>query len=61
MVEKPGAQNKTACENQGNQRELSDHWKKMIFLKKLTGGNAKKTKRLTEIKSFDKKVYQKSF
>ena len=27
MLEKPGAQNKTVCENQGKQRELSDHWK----------------------------------
>ena len=28
--------NKTACENQGKQRELSDHWKsiKTLFLKK---------------------------
>ena len=27
ILEKPGAQNKTVCENQGKQRELSDHWK----------------------------------
>ena len=36
MLEKPGAQNKTVCENQGKQRELSDHWKlkkkKLFFL-----------------------------
>ena len=35
MLEKPGAQNKTVCENQGKQRELSDHWKlkkKTFFL-----------------------------
>ena len=38
MVEKPGAQNKTACENQGNQRELSDHWKKNDFFKKINRG-----------------------
>ena len=33
-----GAQNITACENQGKQRELSDHWNlkknKRFFLKK---------------------------
>ena len=34
-----GAQNITACENQGKQRELSDHWnlkknKKRFFFKK---------------------------
>ena len=38
MVEKPGAQNKTACENQGNQRGLSDHWKKNDFFKKINRG-----------------------
>ena len=27
MLEKPGAQNKTVCENQCNQLELSYHWK----------------------------------
>ena len=27
MLEKPGAQNITACENQGKQLELSDHRK----------------------------------
>ena len=36
MLEKPGAQNKTECENQGKQRELSDYWKlkkkKLFFL-----------------------------
>ena len=34
-LEKPGAQNIAACENQGKQRELSDHWKSVkTFLKK---------------------------
>ena len=37
MLEKPGAQNKTECENQGKQRELSDYWKlkkkKLFFFK----------------------------
>ena len=34
MVEKPGAQNVTAYENQDNQYELSDHkkWKKVLLL-----------------------------
>ena len=27
MLEKPGAQNITVCENQGKQCELCDHWK----------------------------------
>ena len=65
MVEKPGAQNR-ACENQGNQCELSDHWKlKKCFFKKqwITVDNAKKTKRLTEIqvltKSFTERVFKK--
>ena len=40
-----------AFENQGKQCELSDHRKsiKMLFLKKITGVDAKETKRLTEI------------
>ena len=38
-LEKTSAQNITACENQGKQRELSDHWnlkknKKRFFFKK---------------------------
>ena len=62
MLENPGAQNKAACENQGKQRELSDHWKsiKRCFWKKkkkLTGDDAKKTNWNT---SFYKKVYKKS-
>ena len=40
-LEKPGAQNVAACEKQGKQRELSDHWKSV--------SNPKKTKRLTGI------------
>ena len=27
MLEKPGTQNITACENQGKQLKWSDHWK----------------------------------
>ena len=38
MVEKPHAQNIIACENQGNQRKLSDHWKKTDFFKKISRG-----------------------
>ena len=52
MVEKRGAQNMTACENQGKQHKLSDNWKfkkKNQKKKTITGDNAKKTKRLTEI------------
>ena len=50
MLEKPGAQNITVCENQGKQCKLCDHWnlKKNVF-KKITGDTAKKTVRLTEI------------
>ena len=47
-LEKPGTQNIIACENQGKQRELSDHWKKNnAFLKKIPEDDAKKTKTLT--------------
>ena len=51
MLEKPGAQNIAAYENQGKQLEYSAYWKSMktLFLKKITGDNAKETKRLTEI------------
>ena len=53
-----GAQNITACENQGKQRELSDHWNlkkiKNVFFKK-TVDNAKNTKKLTEIQVLTKK------
>ena len=51
-LENPGVQNIAACENQGKQRQLSDHWKstKTLFLKKkIHGDDAKKTKILTEI------------
>ena len=50
-LDKPGAQNIAACENQSKQCELSEHWKsiKMLFLKKITGDDAKKIKRLTRI------------
>ena len=48
-LEKPGSQNIVACENQGKQCKLSDHWNqfKHCFWKKITG-DAKVTKRLTE-------------
>ena len=47
-LEKPGTKNTAACEDQGKQRELSDHWKSIkMFLKKVTRDGAKKTKRLT--------------
>ena len=59
MLEKPGAQNIAACENQGKQHELSDHWKsiKTLFPKKITENDAKKTKRLTGIQDFNKRFY----
>ena len=56
-LEKPGAQNIAACENQGKQCKLSDHWKsiKTLFLKKIiTGDDAKKTKWLTEMQILTK-------
>ena len=51
MLEKPGAQNIAAYENQGKQLEYSDYGKSMktLLLKKITGDNARETKRLTEI------------
>ena len=63
-LEKYGAQNITACENQDKQRELSDNWKlKKRLLEKITGDNAKK-KRLTEIQvltqMFTKRVFYES-
>ena len=63
-LEKPAAQNITACESQGKQRELSDHWKlKKRFFQKITGDDAKRTKRLTEMqvltKTFTKRVFKK--
>ena len=48
-LEKSGAQNTKACENQGKQSELSNHWKlkreKTLFFTKIIGDDAKKTKR----------------
>ena len=52
MLEKRGAQNIAACENQGKQCELSDHLKsiKTLFLKEITDNDAKiPRKRLTGI------------
>ena len=65
-LEKLGAQNITACENQGKQRgiEGSLKIKKALVLIKVTGDDAKKTKRLTEIqvltKIFTKRVWKKT-
>ena len=62
MLEKPGAQNKTVCENQGKQRELSDHWKlkkKKTFLK-ITGW-CKKDKKIDWNTSFNKKKIKRIF
>ena len=45
MLEKPGAQNIAAFENESKRRELTDHWKsiKKLFLKKkVTRDDAKK-------------------
>ena len=46
MLVMPIAQNIAACENQGNQWKLSDHWKsvKTLFLKKITGMMQKRQK-----------------
>ena len=55
MLEKPGAQNKTECENQGKQRELSDYWK----LKKITWW-CKKDKKIDWNTSFNKKRSKES-
>ena len=54
MLEKPGAQNIAACENQGKQRKLSDDWKliKTLFWKKYRGWCKKDKfnwKKLTEL------------
>ena len=32
MLEKPGPQNRAACENQGKQRKFIDHWKSVKTL-----------------------------
>ena len=67
MLEKPGTQKITVCENQGKQLELSDHWKsksKKRFLKTITRDDTKKTKRFTKIqvltKTFTKRVFNKT-
>ena len=63
MVEKPGAQNITVCENQGKQREREGSLKikKTVFKKKMTGDNVKKTKRLTEIQVLTKRFTKRFF
>ena len=62
MLEKSGAQNITACENQGKQCELSDHWKsKKIFFKKENKRRwHKKDKKTDWNASFNKNVYHTS-
>ena len=59
MLEKPGAQNIAACENQGKQRELSDHWKsiKTLFSKKNNRRWCKKDKKIDWNTSFNKRIY----
>ena len=56
MLQDP--QNIAACENQGIQHELSNHWKSVIkhycFKKKIRGNGAKKTKILTPIQVLTK-------
>ena len=62
MLEKSGAQNITACENQGKQCELSDHWKskkKNIFFKNKKRWH-KKDKKIDWNASFNKNVYHTS-
>ena len=57
MLENLCAQNVAACEKQGKQCELSDHWKSikiLFFKKKSLGDDAKKAKRLTEYKLWQK-------
>ena len=44
----------TACENQGKPHKLSDHWKSNVFFIKITGDDAQKTKRWTEIEVLTK-------
>ena len=69
MLEKPGPQNRAACENQGKQCKFIDHWKsvKTLCLKIIiiiiittttiiiiTGDDTKKAKKLTEIQVLTK-------
>ena len=69
MLEKPGAQNRAACENQGKQHKFIDHWKsvKTLCLKIIiimiatttttiiiTGDDTKKAQKLTEIQVLTK-------
>ena len=48
------------CENQPTQCRFSDHWKssKTLFLKKIITGDAKETKRLTEVWTKDFTSYK---
>ena len=60
-LEKPGTQNIIARENQGKQRELSDHWeKKQCFFKKNNRGWRKKDKNINLSTGFNKTFYQES-
>ena len=60
LIQKPSAQNIAACENQGEQRELSDNWKliKTFFLikKNITGWHIK-DKKIDWNTSFNKRVF----
>ena len=57
-LEKRGAQNIAACESQGEQRELSDHWKSIkTILKKYNRGWRKKDKKIDSNTSFNKRFY----
>ena len=52
-LEKLGAQNITACENQCKQCELSDHWKLKNVFKKNKRGWRKKDKKIDWNTSFN--------
>ena len=61
----PGAQNITACENQGKQCKLSDHWKfkksTLFFFFKITGWHKKDKKiEIQVLKTFTKKLFKKT-
>ena len=55
-AKKLSIQNRAACENRGKKCKLNDHWKSMkhCFRKTITGDDAKKMKRLTQIQVFTK-------
>ena len=58
MLEKPSAQNIAACDNQGKQREFSDHWKSIkSLLKKINRGWRRNNKIIDWSISFNKTFY----